>query len=180
MDTLEAIFTRRSIRKFKKNPIPIEIVKKLLKAGKMAPSASNIQPWKFIVINKIKIIEAIKKVSPGFFGSPPLAIVVCSDRERAYRLGGIDSRDYTCIVDCAMAVENILLAAHSLGLGACPIRSFQPLAIKEILEIPNNIVPEIIIAIGYPLEKPKIPPKLSLKDIVFINKYGIKWRERKK
>lgn len=175
MEVLDAIKGRRSIRKYKAHSVPEELIEKILEAGRWAPSGSNIQPWEFIVINDSKILDMIRKVSPGFFGGAPLAILVCSDRERAQKLGGALGRSYLAIADCAMAVQNMLLAVHALGLGGCPIKSFSRTAIKEILEIPDNVEPELLVAIGYPDEKPSPPPKRPLLGMVHFNKYGVKW-----
>ncbi|MFQ6081449.1 MAG: nitroreductase family protein [Candidatus Bathyarchaeia archaeon] len=179
MEVFEAIKNRRSVRKYKAKPVPDEFIEKILEAGRWAPTGGNIQPWKFIIVEDPKILDMIRKVSPGYLGVAPFAIVVCSDRERAYKIGGKLGRDYLCIADCAMAVENMLLAAHALGLGACPVKSFSPVALKEILEIPRGIEPELIVIVGYPNKKPSRPPRFSLEEITYINKYGEKWLKEK-
>jgi len=78
-----------------------------------------------------------------------------------------------------MAAENMLLAAHALGLGACPVKSFSAAAVKEILELPDGIEPELILMIGYPDETPPVPPKHPLKEIAFLDKYGKVWQAAK-
>ena len=130
MEVFEAIKGRRSIRNYKDDPVPKELIEKILEAGRWAPSGSNIQPWEFIVIDDAKILDMIRKVSPGYFGRAPLAILVCSNRERALKLGGSLGRSYLAIADCAMAVQNMLLAAYALGLGSCPIKSFSQTALE--------------------------------------------------
>lgn len=175
MDVLEAIKGRRSIRKYKLKPVEREIVKKLLEAAHWAPSGGNIRPWKFIVVEDSKMLEMIRKISPGYFGEAPLAILVCSDREKAYRVGGTLGRDYLSIVDCAMAAQNILLAAYAMGLGTCVVKSFSQKAMKEILEIPKDIEPELLIIVGYPDQTPSPPPRVPLSEIVYLNKYGEKF-----
>lgn len=174
MEVFEAIKGRRSVRKYKSEPIPDELVEGILEAGRWAPSASNIQSWKFIVIKDRKILEMIRKISPGYPGVTSLAIVVCSDRNRAYKIGGKLGRDYLSIVDCSMAVENMLLAAYALGLGTCCVKSFSPIGLKEILEIPEGIEPELIVTIGHPNEKPSPPPRLPLKEITYLDSYDNK------
>ena len=84
---------------------------------------------------------------------------------------------YLAPVDCAMAVQNMLLAAYALGLGSCPIKSFSQIAVKEILEIPDHLEPELLVAIGYPAANPSPPPKRPLSEIVHFNKYGVKWKK---
>lgn len=179
MQVFEAIKGRRSIRKYEPRSVPDELIERILEAGQWAPTAGNIQPWKFIVVKDLKILDMVRKVSPGYFGDAPLAVAVCSDRERAYRVGGKLCRDYLCIVDCAMAVENMLLAAHALGLGACSVKSFSSTAVKEILEIPEGIEPELLVIIGYPDERPQAPQRFTLEEITYLNKYGKKWIKRK-
>ncbi|MEM2122584.1 MAG: nitroreductase family protein [Candidatus Bathyarchaeia archaeon] len=175
MDFFEVLRSRRSIRKFKSEIIPKGLVEKLLDAGRSAPTASNIQPWRFIVVDDPSILEMIRKVSPGCFGGAPLVIIVCSDRGRSYELGGVVARDYLSIVDCAMAAGYILLAAQALGLGGCCVKSFSSPAIKEILEIPEGVKPELMLTIGWPDEQPARPPKLGLDEITYHNLYSRKW-----
>lgn len=175
MNVFEAIKGRRSIRKYKTKPVDRELVKKLLEAARWAPSAGNIQPWLFIVIDDPNFLEAIRMVSPGYFGQAPLAILICSNKEKAHKIGGTLGRDYLTIADCAMAAQNILLAAYALGLGTCVIKSFSHTAIKEILEIPEGIEPELLVVVGYASETPNPPPKLPLSDIVYLNKFGEKF-----
>jgi len=176
MDVFEAIKGRRSVRQYKPDGVPKELLEKLLDAALWAPSGGNIQPWKFIVINDKDLVELVRKVSPGYLGQAPLAILVCSDKEKAYRIGGTLGRDYLSVADCAMAVENMLLAAHALGLGTCVVRSFSHIAIREILEIPEAIEPELLVIVGYPAKTPKPPARIALKDIAYLNKYGQKFR----
>jgi len=151
------------------------LVEKILEAGRWAPSGSNIQPWRFIVIKNPSILDMIRKVSPGYSTPTPVAIAICSDKATAYEESGRLGRDYITITDCAMAAENMLLAAHALGLGACPVKSFSMVAVREVLELPEGIEPELILTIGYPDETPKVPPRYPLEKIAFLDKYGKVW-----
>ena len=108
-----------------------------------------------------------------------MAIAICSDKATAQARGGRLGRDYLTIADCSMAAENMLLAAHALGLGGCPVKSFSTTAVKEILELPDGIEPELILMIGYPDETPKTPPKHPLEKIAFLDKYGTVWSRNK-
>lgn len=177
MDVRDAIRGRRSVRKFKIDQIEEELVKKILEAGRWAPSGSNMQMWgtrKFVVVKDRITLDMIRKVSPGYLGTTPLAIVVCSDRKVAHEKCGKLGRDYLTIADCAMAVENMLLMAYSLGLGACTVKSFSSTAIKHILEIPEGVEPELMVVIGYPSKKPSTPPKIALEEITYLDRYGDK------
>ncbi len=175
MDALEAIASRRSVRSFTGEKVSMEELEKILNAARLAPSGSNIQGWRFIVITDPRILNLVRIFSPGFLGNASSAIVVCSDLEVYGREGGEVGRNYTRIADCAMAVENMLLAAHALGLGGCVIRSFSRVALKEILEIPEYVEPELIVTLGHPATQPKVPPKLRVEDVAYLNKYGVRW-----
>ena len=113
MDTLLAIRTRRSIRAYQDKPVPEELTQKLLAAAMQAPSARNQQPWQFIVIDDRALLAKIPGVMPNaaMAAEAPLAILVCAE------LALEKSQGYW-VLDCAAAVENMLLAAHALGLGA--------------------------------------------------------------
>jgi nitroreductase len=175
MDVFEAIMNRRSIRRYKPDAVPRELAERMLDAARWAPSGSNIQPWRFIVIEDKKILDLIRKVSPGYLGETPLAILVCSDKEKELKVGGVLGRDYLSVADCSMAVENMLLAAHALGLGTCVVKSFSRTAVKEFLEIPEGIEPELLVVVGYPTLVPAPPTRISLRDTTFLNKYGHKF-----
>ena len=152
MDALEAISTRRSIRKYTVEQISNEALNILLKAAMAAPSAGNQQPWHFIVIRDRAILDEIPKLHPyaQMVKEAPVAIVVCGD-ERSVKY-----QDYWP-QDCAAATQNLLLAAHVCGLGAvwCGVypteERVRPL--RELLSIPEGVFPFSLIAIGRPDEK---------------------------
>jgi nitroreductase len=172
MDVFEAIEGRRSVRKFRLKAVERELTEKLLNAACWAPSGGNIQSWKFIVMEDRTTLEMVRKISPGYFGQTPLAILVCSDKTRAHRVGGTMGRDYLSIADCAMATQNIVLAAYALGLGTCIVKSFSHAAMKEILEIPEGVEPELLVVVGYPDASPAPPHRIPLKENTYLNKFG--------
>jgi nitroreductase len=172
MDVFEAIKGRRSVRKYSPKPVKRETILKMLEAARWAPSGSNIQPWLFIVVEDHGILEMVRKISPGYFGEAPLAILICSDKKRAQKMGGALGRDYLTIADCAMAAEHIQLGAYALGLGTCVVKSFSHGAMREILEIPEGIEPELLIIVGYPESIPAPPRRIPLNDMVYLNKFG--------
>ncbi len=151
MELLEAIFTRRSVRKFTGEPVQEDNLQTILRAGCYAPSATNRQPWRFVVIRDPKTLEAISKIQP-FSKMIPQAgccIVVCGDKERQGMMGFL-------VEDCSAAMQNMLLAAHGLGLGAVwcglyPVPLFtKPVA--KLLGLPAKIVPVGMMALGIPAE----------------------------
>ena len=151
MDAIEAILTRRSVRKYTTDPVGEETIKGLLEAAMAAPSAGNQQPWHFIVIRDRAILDEIPNVHPyaQMVKEAPVAIVVCGDERSA------KYKDFWP-QDCAAATENLLLAAHASSLGAVwggvyPSEE-RVSPIRELLHIPEQIFPFSLIAIGYPDE----------------------------
>ncbi|PUA34004.1 MAG: nitroreductase [Zestosphaera tikiterensis] len=169
-DILHVIKGRRSIREFIDKEIPREHLTKIVEAGVWAPSGSNIQPWEFIVVDDVKMIEKVKLVSPGLFGNPKALIVICVNRAK-YERGGSQGR-LIALMDASMAAQNIMLEAYSLGVGSCPIASFNKLAVKELLKIPEHVEPVLIISLGYPSKWPDPPKRRPLKEVVHLNEYG--------
>jgi nitroreductase len=158
METLEAILTRRSIRDYTPQAVPDELVRELLAAAMQAPSAGNQQPWHFIIVTRRKQLNALADVLP--FGkmlkTAPLGIVVCADLE------SIKYPEYW-VQDCSAATQNLLLAAHARGLGAVWLGVY-PLeervaGLKQILELPGQVVPLCVVALGYPAAKPEPPAR---------------------
>lgn len=152
---MEAIFTRRSIRRYTDKPVAEETVTKLLEAAMAAPSAGNEQPWEFIVVTDRAALEQITQVHAyaHMLKQAPVAIAVCSDLARSkYPV------DFW-IQDCAAATENILLAAASLGLGTCWLGVYpnteRVAGVRRIFAIPDTVVPFAIVAVGHPAEQPE-------------------------
>jgi nitroreductase len=152
MDALEAIFTRRSIRKYTPEPVSEEDLKTLLAAAMSAPSAGNQQPWEFIVIDDRKILDAIPQVHPysKMLLEASLAILVCGNLE-------IERHRGYWIQDCSAATQNILLAARALGLGTVWLgvtpNEARVSGIGQLLKLPKSIVPFSLIAVGHPAEE---------------------------
>lgn len=151
---MDALLNRRSIRKYKDIEISDEIVEILLRAGMAAPSAGNEQPWEFIVLRDKEIMKKITKVHPysQMLLSADVAIVVCGDESKELFKG-------FWVQDCSAATENILIAAEDKGLGAVwlgvyPIED-RVNALKNILDLPDSVMPLSIIPIGYKDEEKK-------------------------
>lgn len=149
---------RRSIRKFRPQPVPVELIDELLEAASWAPSAGNCQPWQFIRVTDEDEIEAVKMVSPGLFGEPPAVIVMCLDEKR------MKATTELHYIDIGAAMQNLLLMAHYKGLGGCPIASFDPEALVEILSLPKNVHPVLLVIIGYPDQNPTAPTRLPINE----------------
>lgn len=173
MEVFECIKTRRSVRKFLDVPIEWDKVGTIVDAGRSAPTAGNLQNWKFIIIldegKRKKIAEACLK--QFWMERAPVLIVVCSEPEKAKRFYGIRGERLYSIQNCAAAVENMLLTAHSLGLGGCWVGAFDEDMIKRALEIPDYARPQVVVPIGYPAEKVPTPMQYQLENVTFFEQW---------
>lgn len=153
MDVKEALLKRRSIRKFKDEVIPKELIEELIQAGMSAPSACNKQTWEFFVIQKEEILTELRKSTRYTNIKAKLAIVVCGNLSRALPL---EYASYW-IQDCSAATQNILLRATSLELGAvwCGIHPQKRAEkrVSELLNLEDKLIPLNIIWIGFPIEE---------------------------
>ncbi len=163
-EVLDIIKDRRSIRDYKDEDLTDENIETLLEAARWAPSGSNIQAWRIYIVRGEKL-DSIKKFSPGLLSDPPVIFVLCADIEEAQEKGGNLSKDVLTKMDIAIAAQNICLQAASLDLGTCYIGSFNKKATKEILELPDNHVPELILTIGKPKKIPNPPKRKSLDEL---------------
>jgi nitroreductase len=168
LDIFEAIRLRRSVRAFTEENVSEEDVMKLIDAARHAPSAGNIQPWEFIIIRKpdIKRKLAEAALNQNFIEEAPVVVVVCADEKRSGQGYGSRGINLFCIQDTAAAIENLLLGVTALKLGACWVGAFYEDAVKRVLNLPLGIRPVAIIPIGYPSEKPRLPVKRVLEDII--------------
>jgi len=158
MDVIEAIMNRRSIRKYTAEKVTDDQIELLLKAGMYAPSAVNKQPWHFIVFRDRNIIKEIINIHPNSYmlKDSDVAILVCWDENLQH------DRGYGP-VDCSAATQNILLAAHGIGLGAVWIglypRQHRIEGVHRLFGLPKHVKPFSIISIGYPAENKVFPDR---------------------
>ncbi len=160
MEVIEAILTRRSIRKYSREKITDKQIEIILKAAMYAPSAMNQQPWHFIVIDDREKLNRIMEVHPysKMLKEAGLAILVCGDERLQL------SKGYW-VVDCGAATQNLLLAAHGIGLGAVWLgvhpREERKLGIRKIFNLPDHVQPFSLISIGYPAEEKLFPQRFK-------------------
>ena len=168
MELSEAIKGRRSIRAFKKQNVPEEIVEKLIDAASWAPSAGNIQPWEFVIVRKPAVKKKLAQaaLNQAYVEEAPVVIVVCADTERSSMGYGVRGKNLYCIQDTAAATQNILLTAYSLGLGACWIGAFNEDEAKEALNASEGVRSVAIIPVGYPNETPQQRGRRPLSQIM--------------
>jgi nitroreductase len=160
MELFEAIYGRRSIRRYKPDPVPDEAIQKILAAGFAAPSACNTRPWHFIVVTDRALLDAVPTVHKfaGMLKGARAGIVCCGDTK-------LEARSESMSQNVAAAIQNMLLAVHSLGLGAvwlgiAPVQD-RVEGFRRIFGIPGDVTPIGMISIGYPAEeKPAYTPEL--------------------
>ena len=162
----DAIFSRRSIRVYQPSrEVEREVIIKLLQAAMAAPSACNIQPWEFIVLQGEKALGQVKSLlrEHGNY-DPPLVMVVCGYPD------DIPWEGDTGRADCCAAIQNMLLAATAMGLGSVWIGGFDSDALRQALDIPSQVVPQAVVYFGYPAES-KEPRTKYLEEAVYWGKY---------
>ena len=154
MNTLDAIFTRKSVRDFSDKRISDEDLRTILRAGMSGPSAVNTRPWHFVVVRDEEIINKMVQVNgraAGPLWGADLGIMVCGDLDRAFK----PAPGYW-VVDSSIACQNMMLAARELGIGSVMLGTYpqeeRVLGQAELFGVPDNIVPFAIIALGYPAE----------------------------
>jgi len=166
MQVEEAIYSRRSIRRYSPRDVPDELVLKLIDAARQAPSSKNSQPWEFIIVRDQEVKEKLAQLAPygRFIAQAPVVVAVVTDPEK--------SRFH--MVDGALAVHNLTLAAWALGLGTCWVGTMDREKAKEILEIPEGKHLLTVLPIGYPAEQPQPRPRKPIEEITYLEKYGRK------
>ena len=164
MECLNLLFQRRSVRKYKHQDIPDDLLKSILNAARLAPSAHNRQPWHFIVVKDKALRKELSQWRwSKFLSEAPVVIVGCGNP--------VKSPKYW-MIDVAIALQNLVIAATSLGLGTCWIGDFEEDTVKELLRIPKEWRIVALIAVGYPDESPESPRKKPLNIITSLDYFN--------
>jgi len=169
MEAIDAILGRRSIRKYKPDPIQEDTLQRLLRAAMAAPSAGNEQPWQFIVIRNREALDKIPSVHPHsqMVKQAPLTILVCGDLSQA-------AHGDMWVQDCSAATENLLIAIHAMGLGAVWLgvypRKDRIRGLRKLFALPDTIMPFAVVPVGYPAET-KPPSKRFKKSRVHFERW---------
>ena len=165
MSSIDFILTRRSIRHYDKKDIPEYILNQIFEAGRNAPSAVNRQPIHFIIVNDQ---EAKKELSKGMFNrhikGSPAVIVGCAN------VNSVLTGKWA-IVDAAIAMQNMVIAAWTLGIGSCWIGDFKEKKVKKLLKIPDKWKVVALVTLGYPAEKPKQRKKKPVEELFSFNSF---------
>jgi nitroreductase len=156
MEALQALYSRRSIRKFGPDSVSDEAVKEILEAAMSAPSAGNQQPWHFVVIRERKLLDRIPDFHPHSLmcREAQVAILVCGDPS-------LEKHQGYWVQDCSAATENLLLAVHAKGLGGVWVGIFpreeRVIGLRDLLNIPAHVIPFALVPIGHLAEQK--PPR---------------------
>jgi len=186
MDIFNTIKWRRSVRKYSSQKIEPEIVRQILEAGQLAPSSSNAQGWHFVVVDDKNLIQAIPGQAPlgvdrvtSFARGAAMIIVGCYTRRLTHLIAQVFDHE-NHLIDIAIAMTHMTLAATGLGIGTCWIGWFSDRKLRKLLGIPNRYKVACLLALGYPAEKStadgigglKPRPRKGLREIVSFNKFG--------
>lgn len=171
MKVLDVIQKRRSVRKYKENPISEKALMRVLEAARLAPSGKNFQPWKFIIIKDKALKEKLAQASAGqfFMAEAPIIIVGCGFPDNCYAHMGRYMKSWS--VDVTIALEHLILQAQEEGLGTCWIGSFEEEEVKAILNIPENVKVLALTPLGYPDEIPRFRGRKSLDEIISYDRF---------
>jgi len=165
VDTLQTILERRSIRKYKGEAIPDEDLKQILEAGHQAPSAANRQPWHFVLVGDPKQRERVARACNGQMWMADAAYIVV-----ALGLPAASSKWFR--VDVAIALQNMVLAARSLGYGTCWIGAFDPARVKQVCQVPADLEVVACTPLGVPDVAPSARARKAWEQVFSANDYG--------
>lgn len=178
MDIDACITDRRSCRTYKNKKVQWDAVGEIIDAATHAPSAGNLQNWFFVIVDN----EALKKeianicLNQIWMAQAPILIVICNDQDKVTKRFSTRGKMYAT-QSCAIAAGHMMLKAESLGLATCWIGSFDERAIQRLLYIPDTIIPEMILTLGYPDILDKEIPRKSFDLVTYFNRYGEKRRD---
>jgi len=169
MDVFTAIKDRRSIRKYSSRIVEEDVLRKVLDAARLSPSAKNAQAWKFVVARDKSTIAKLAEAAGGqaFVGEAPVIICSCGTEPDGIMMCG----QYRYTVDLSIATAYMILEAYEQGLGTCWLGRFDEKKVKEILNIPENVRIVAMTTLGYPAEKPSPRPRKDFDSVICFDKY---------
>lgn len=152
MEFEQLIADRYSVRSFRQEHLPIEVIDRILSAGHLAPTGCNFQPQRILVLNTDASIEKLRACTRSHFGAPTAMLVCHNENESWHRPydGALSSP-----VDAVIVATHLMLAAHNAGVGSCFVMHFNPAKIKEAFAIPEGVEPVALLVMGYPAEDAK-------------------------
>jgi nitroreductase len=190
MDVFEAIRNRRSIRQYNPDPVDDKTIEKVLEAAHWAPSWGNQQCWRFVIVrdpkikseiadtlNKITIdSELVENAAASSIKQAPVLIILCAEKGKAgYSVDGDlqnDKGEYWYMFDIALAMQNLTLAAHALGLGTVIVGGFSIAKVEKILDVPDSYTVVTMTPLGVPAQKGQVSPRKQLSEVVIKDKFS--------
>ena len=161
MDFFEVVAQRRMHRLFVPEPVTRAELERLVWAGSRAPQAGNAAVRRFIIVDDPAIVRTLRQVTPSFISNAPAAIVICTDLALVASLMGSRGRDIVSRIDVGTAAENIVLAATALSLGACFSQSSTESALRAVLDLPEHVRPDMLVAVGRVATKPSLGVRMG-------------------
>jgi nitroreductase len=166
MNFLELAKQRVSIRSYTKRPVSKKMLHDVLEAGRLAPTACNYQPFQFVVVKEPENLAALAESYPAqWFAEAPVVIAVCVQPSSAWKRKKHDDKNFADI-DGTIAADHMTLAAAELGLGTCWIGAFDPKTVRNVLKLPRNVVPLVLLTLGHPNEKGRPKERKPLNNLV--------------
>lgn len=180
MEVFEAIKTRRGVRRYKTAPVDDRTLEAVLEAARWAPSWANTQCWRLIVVQdsntKNELTEILNPGNPArdAIRNAPITIVACAELGKSgfYRGEATTDKGDWCMYDVALAMQNLTLAAHAVGLGTVHVGRFDAKQAAAILGVPAGFCVIAMTPLGYPDHEPRVVPRKELSEIVFYGKFG--------
>jgi nitroreductase len=169
VDLFEAIEKRYSARRYERRPVEEEKLRRIFEAARLAPSAKNLQEWRFVVAREPAVIAKLAEAAfQPFVGGAPVVVACCAETDGYVMRCGLPSHP----LDVAIAIDHLTLAATALGLGTCWIGKFDPDLVREALGIPPEVVVVELLTLGYPADAPKAKNRLPLESIVKFDRWN--------
>jgi len=176
VDTRKVIRTRRTVRRYKKKDVPMREIFEILDCARWAPTCKNAQTWDFIIIKSEEKIRKIAEIAgQEWIAGAPVVVVVCSNLDKARSVIG-EEGELQAILECAAAVQNMLLAARDLGIGSAFVANFDREKMRELIKAPGDIFPVAVVTLGYPAEFPE-SERAPLRDFIHVEEFGNPWPE---
>ncbi|MDY6771580.1 MAG: nitroreductase family protein [Candidatus Nanohaloarchaea archaeon] len=173
-ELLDVMQNRVSVKKYKDQDIERDKIGKVLEAARWAPSAGNMQSWEFIIVEDYDLRQKLSQYSYNqeHIREAPVCLVILGDREKARTKFEERGENLYMIQETAAAMQNMLLMAESLGLGAAWVGAFNEENVADLLDVPNELRPMAMITLGYPRERSNPPNKYRVTDVTYMNRYG--------
>lgn len=174
---LDVIRTRRVVRRFTSEPVADELIRHVLEAGRWATAGGNRRIHRFLVVRDPATIRLIKLISPGMLGAPTALIMICLDGRLAEQQQVPTERHSSGWIDVGTAAMNMMVAAHALGLGSCPVTSFSRSGMSALLELPEGVAPQLMVLLGHPAPYKRAlragaKTRLTIDDLTYWERYG--------